>query len=251
MAIVTGAARGIGAASAARLAAEGANVVLFDLPDSDLEPVTQAVAEAGGKALAVAGDVRQPANLERCVAAATERFGGVDILFANAGIEGSADAWFEPETPVEVFDQVIDVNLRGVFYALRAVVPAMRERGAGAIVATSSTAGLGGSRRGLAYPASKHGVIGIVRSAALQLARFGIRVNAICPGPTETPMMRAIERQLSPDDPQAVHDARTRSVPLRRYAEPSEIAALVAFLCSDDASYITGGAYPVDGGSGA
>jgi len=143
------------------------------------------------------------------------------------------------------------VNLRGVFYALRAAVPAMRARGGGAVVATSSTAGLGGSQRGLGYSASKHGVIGIVRSAALQLARYGIRVNAICPGPTETPMMRSIELQISPDDPQAVHDARARGVPMRRYADPSEIAALVAFLCSDDASYITGGAYPVDGGSRA
>ena len=249
VAVVTGAAGGIGRAAAARLAAEGARVVAVDLPDSDLDATLRAVAEAGGEAIAVPADVTRPADHERYAAAAVARFGGIDAFFNNAGIEGAVAPL--ADYPEDVFDRVMAVNVKGVWLGLRAVFPAMRARGGGAIVNTASTAGLGGTPHLVAYGASKHAVIGITRTAALEFARDGVRVNAICPAPIETRMMRSIERGGDPDDPESRRAAIAAGLPLRRYGEPEEVAALAAFLLSDEASFTTGAAYPIDGGAKA
>ena len=247
--VITGAAGGIGKATCNRFASEGARVVAVDLPGTGLDEVVSEIKASGGDAMAAPADVSKAAQVEAYVAAAVARFGGIDFFFNNAGIEG----WVGPSTdyPEDVFDKVIDVNVKGVWLGMKYVVPAMRKRGGGSIVNTASTAGLGGTPSIIAYGASKHAVVGMTKSAAMEFGRDNIRVNAVCPSPIETRMMRSLERGMNPDDPEAAHKLMAANIPLGRYGEPREVAALVAFLCSDDASFINGGLYTVDGGSRA
>ena len=251
VALITGGAGGIGRAAAERFASEGASVAVVDLDGSDLAGSVRAVeaASPGAEALAVEADVTRSEDVERYVERALERFGRIDVLFNNAGIEGVVEPL--TEYPEDVFDRVIAVNLEGVWLGMKHVAPRMIDGGGGAIVNTASTAGLGGTPSLVAYNASKHAVIGMTKTAALEFASAGLRVNAICPAPIETRMMRAIEQGTSPDDPEAARHAAAARNPLRRYGEPAEVAALVAFLASDDVSYITGGVYRVDGGARA
>jgi len=219
VALITGAAGGIGRAAAVRFAAEGARVGLVDVSREGLRESLAAVEKAGGTGLTVEADVTRSADVTRYAAAVAERFGGIDCFLNNAGILGT-------------------------------VAPLLRARGGGVIVNTASTAGLRGSRANLlAYIASKHAVVGLTRTAALELAPDRIRVNAVCPSPIETDMVRQLEAGHNPANPAAVHDRMARVIPMRRYGTPEEVAALVTFLCSADAAYITGGIYPVDGGS--
>jgi 3alpha(or 20beta)-hydroxysteroid dehydrogenase len=247
--IVTGAAGGIGRAATVRFVSEGANVVAVDLAGSDLKGTQEAAAAGPGKVVTVPADVTKSADVANYVAVAKSQFGGVDALFNNAGIEG----WIGPSTdyPEDVFDKVLAVNVKGVWLGMKHVVPALRERGGGTIVNTASVAGLSGTPTIIAYGASKHAVIGLTKSGALEYGRDQIRVNAVCPSPIETRMMRSLERGLNADDPEAVHKMMAANIPIGRYGEPEEVAALVAFLCSDDAKFISGGIYTIDGGSRA
>lgn len=249
VAVVTGAAGGIGREACLRFAEEGARVVAVDLGESDLAGVVSAMRALGAEAIAAPADVTQSAQVKGYVDAAVARFGRIDAFFNNAGIEG----WVGPSTeyPEEMFDRVMAVNVKGVWLGMKYVVPVMRNTGGGAIVNTASVAGLSGTPTIIAYGASKHAVIGLSKSGALEFGRDNIRVNAICPSPIETRMMRSLERGINADDPEAVHRMMAANIPLGRYGEPAEVAALVAFLCSEDAKFISGGVYTIDGGSRA
>jgi 3alpha(or 20beta)-hydroxysteroid dehydrogenase len=245
--VVTGAGGGIGRATAGRLAAEGASLVLVDRVKQALDETRTVTERAGVPVVAVEADVTRWSDVQRYVAAAGERFGCIDGFFNNAGILGAVSPL--TEYPEAEFDRVLAVNVKGVWLGMKAVAPAMAARGGGAIVNTASIAGLRGSPNLIAYTASKHAVVGLTRSAAIELVRRGIRVNAVCPAPIETPMARELEQGFARDNPARAHERFAASIPMRRFGEPDEVAALVVFLLSSDAAYINGGIYTVDGGS--
>ncbi|MCC5885786.1 MAG: SDR family oxidoreductase [Gammaproteobacteria bacterium] len=246
VAVITGGSGGIGLAAARRFVAEGARVMLVDL---DAEALSRAVADLGEATAFAVADVTDPAASEAYVAAAEQRFGGVDILLANAGIEGTVKSIVEQD--VATFDAVMAVNVRGVWLGLKYAMPAMKRRGGGSVVITSSTAGIRASAGVSPYITSKHATIGLMRSAALEGAADGIRVNTVNPSPTETRMMRSLEDGFFPGDGQVAHDRIARSIPLGRYGQPEDVANLMCFLASDEARFITGAVYMVDGGISA
>jgi NAD(P)-dependent dehydrogenase (short-subunit alcohol dehydrogenase family) len=239
VALVTGASRGIGAATAKAMAAAGAAVVLAARDEPALKAVAAAIAAAGGRALAVPTDVGDPAAVQRLVAAAVERFGRLDVAFNNAAGGGHLPAPLT-EVAVEDFDSALRVNLRGVFLCLKYEIPAMIAAGGGAIVNMSSTAGLRGLPGLAAYNASKHGVIGLTRSAALDYAARGVRVNAVAPGPILSERLAAL--------PEERRQPVIRAVPMQRIGQPDEVAATVIWLCSAGAAFVTGATIPIDGG---
>ncbi len=193
---------------------------------------------------------RVRSEVQAYVQATLEAFGRIDCFFNNAGIEGKVAPTQDYDEAI--FDTVIGVNLKGVFLGLRHVLPVMLKQGSGAVVNTASVAGLFGTPGMAPYVASKHGVLGLTKVASADVARHGIRVNAVCPGPVETRMMRSLEAQRSPADPQAAHQAVSESTPSGRYTLPEEVANVVLFLCSDLAGNLTGAHLVVDGGrSGA
>lgn len=245
--VITGGGGGIGRATAVHLAGEGAQLVLVDRAADALAGSVAAVERAGGSAVSVEADVTRRADVERYVAVAQERFGAIDAFFNNAGILGPVKPLVE--YPEDDFDRVIAVNLKGVWLGLRAVGPVLMARGRGAIVNTASVAGVRSAANLVAYAASKHGVVGLTRTAAVEFARRGVRVNAICPAPIETPMVGELEQRWGRGDPAVFRQRMSATIPLGRYGKPEEVAALVAFLLSDEASYLSGGIYTVDGGS--
>ncbi|MEX2482054.1 MAG: glucose 1-dehydrogenase [Gammaproteobacteria bacterium] len=246
VAIITGGTGGIGLAAARLFVAEGAKVVLVDIDQNALDA---AVTELGAQALGIAADVADDDASASYVAAALDHFGRLDIAFLNAGIEGAIANL--PDYPLDTYEQVMAVNVRGVFLGLRHVIPALRQCGGGSIVITASLAGLRGTPKISAYVASKHAVVGLMKAAALECAPYGIRVNTINPAPIATRMIKALEEGYAPGAADVVKQKMEKAVPLRRYGEPEEVANLALFLASDEASYITGNAYPVDGGMSA
>jgi NAD(P)-dependent dehydrogenase (short-subunit alcohol dehydrogenase family) len=243
-AIVTGAGSGIGSAVARRLSDEGARVVVVDL---DGEAAERTAVSLPGDAIAVAADVADAHSVDRYTEEAVARFGQVDAVHLNAGYAGNLVPLVDSD--IDDFDRVIAINLRGVYLGLRSALRRFREQGsAGTIVVTSSGMGVRGAQLWGPYAASKHAVLGLVRSAALEAARDGVRVNAVCPGATDTAMLRRTEDFVGHGDRDAARASIERTVPLGRYADPSETAALVAWLLSDESSYSTGGYFLVDGG---
>jgi NAD(P)-dependent dehydrogenase (short-subunit alcohol dehydrogenase family) len=244
VAVVTGAASGIGAATARRLAAEGASVVVVDVDADGAGNVAEALP---GEALAVTADVAAEPDVDRYVAAAVERFGRIDLHHLNAGIAGTLAPL--AEIAAEEFDRVVAVNLRGVFLGLRAAFRQYAAQGSGgAIVTTASIAGLRGAADLFPYHASKHGVIGLTRGAAVYGAPLGVRVNAVAPGIVPTGLF-----VRGAGAPPAAGDLETRArlAPLGRAGTPEEIAAVVAFLLSDEAAFLVGEIVSVDGGAAA
>jgi NAD(P)-dependent dehydrogenase (short-subunit alcohol dehydrogenase family) len=244
VAIITGGAGGIGRAAGARFVAEGARVLLADVDENGLR---ETVADIGSDQVShCASDVSDPEANRRMVALAEERYGGVDILLANAGTEGQVKSIIDCD--VDVFDRVIAVNVRGVWLGLKAAIPALQRRGGGSIIITSSTAGVKGAAGLSPYTTSKHAVIGMMRSAALECAPMGIRVNTVNPCPVETRMMRSLEEGMAPGAGEKTREIYKKRIPLRRYGEPDDIAMLMLFLASDESSFITGSVYMADGG---
>lgn len=244
VAIITGGAGGIGLQAGKLFAQEGAKVLLVDLHENALKEAVQTI---GSDAVRYcAADVTQPDQTQRYIQAAVEQFGGVDILLANAGIEGEV----KPITDyaIDMFDQVMAVNVRGVWLGLKYAAPEIAKRGGGSIVITSSVAGVRGAAGMSAYIASKHAVIGLMRTAALEMADRKIRVNTVNPAPVDTRMMRSLEKGFEPDDPGRAKEMVSAMVPLQRYADPVEVARIMLFLASDESSYCSGGVYMVDGG---
>ena len=246
IAVVTGAAGEIGRAIAVALGREGATIVAADLKDAPIDQTTAAVEAAGAEISTVALDVANSSDWERVVAEAASRFGGIDILINNAGVEGVV-APIE-DSPEDVFDRVMAVNVKGVFLGMKAVIPQIKQRGGGSIVNMASVAGFAGDSGVAPYIASKHAVIGLTKSAATQGGPENIRVNAVCPSPIETRMMRSLEEGFAPGAASAAKEMISQRIPLGRYGTPEEVAAVVTFLCSDDARFVSGSMYTVDGG---
>jgi len=244
VAIITGGAGGVGRATARLFLDEGASVFLVDRAEADL---AAAMSDLGNERTGFAAvDVTDAAQTESYVKAAIDRFGGLDVAIFNAGIAG-ARLPIE-DYPIDVFDSVLAVNLRAAWLGLRAVIPHMKKRGRGSIVVTSSVQGLAALAGTTGYTTSKHGLVGMVKGAALELAPHNIRVNAIHPGFIDTPMMDRIHKEAAPDAPEAVHEAIAKSVPAGRYATAEEIARMMLFLASDESSYSTGASFIADGG---
>ncbi len=244
VALITGGASGIGRATALAFAREGARVVVSDVDAAGGEQTSQAIRSAGGEAIFVHADVSRAAEVELVTKRAIENYRRLDCAFNNAGIQGqiantvdcSDDNW----------DRIVATNLKGVWLCMKHEIPLMLREGGGAIVNTASNFGLVGSAGMPAYAASKHGIVGVTKVAALEYAALGVRVNAVCPGPIKTPLSEGVLRE-HPDAERLVEAIMSR-LPVRRWGLPEEVAEAVVWLCSEAASFITGAVLPVDGG---
>jgi NAD(P)-dependent dehydrogenase (short-subunit alcohol dehydrogenase family) len=245
IAVVTGAAGVIGTATSALLAERGARIVAVDRKEQDLKTAIRNL-PASAQALAVTADVTSEDQVADYVRAAIEKFGAIDVFYNNAGIEGD----IAPITKysLETFRKVLDVNVVGVFLGLKHVLPVMLRQNKGSIINTASIAGLIGSPDIAVYSASKHAVIGLTKSAALECAGSAVRVNCVCPGQIDSRMLSAIVEGRNPGNTPVPTERIVDRTPARRLGQASEVAAVVAFLASDDASYVSGSAYTVDGG---
>jgi len=245
VAVVTGAAGVIGAATMRLLAERGAKIVAVDRRQQDLQAAIREL-PASAQALAVTADVTREDDVAGYARAAVDQFGAIDVFYNNAGVEGE----IAPITrySLEAFRKVIDVNVIGVFLGLKHVLPVMLKRNRGSIINTASIAGLIGSPDIAAYSASKHAVIGLTKSAALECTATAVRVNCVCPGLIDSRMLSAIIEGRNPSTAPVPENKIVDRIPARRLGQASEVASIVAFLASDEASYVSGSAYTVDGG---
>ena len=241
--LVTGAGSGIGRASSLALAREGAKVVVSDINASAGEETLSAIKERGGDGIFVHADVSKTSDVQSLVARVVETYGSLDCAYNNAGIEGFRAGRLH-EYPEETWDRLIDTNLKGIWLCLKYEIQQMLEQGGGVVVNAASVVGLVGGRRMSGYCASKHAIVGLTKAAALEYAQDHIRVNAVCPGIIDTPMMDRITADREPGFKEAVGSRQ----PIGRLGTPEEIAESVAWLCSDAASLVTGMAMAVDGG---
>jgi NAD(P)-dependent dehydrogenase (short-subunit alcohol dehydrogenase family) len=246
VALITGAGNGIGRATALGFARNGAKVVVVDRDTGGGEGTAGIIRQQGGEATFFSADVTKSADVQAYVKAALDAYGSIDCFHNNAGIEGSVAPTAEYDE--DMFDTVMAVNVKGVFLGLRHVLPVMLKQKHGAVVNTASVAGLVASPGMPAYVASKHAVIGLTKTSAGEVARSGVRINAVCPGPIDTRMIHSVESMINPTDPSSVSDRYQSNIPIGRYGTPEEVANLVLFLCSDLAGNITGAQYVVDGG---
>jgi NAD(P)-dependent dehydrogenase (short-subunit alcohol dehydrogenase family) len=242
-ALITGGGSGIGRASAILFAREGARVMVAGFQEETLRETVDTIATEGNAAAYVVGDVRSAIDAERIVAATIERWGRIDVLFNNAGIEFVGEIH---ETPEERWDQVLDTNLKGIYLVSKAAIPHLIRQGGGAIVNTASQLGLVAAPSFAAYSASKGGAVNLTRAMALDLAKYNIRVNALCPGAVETPLL--LRQFAGRSGPQGTLEDLANLHALKRLAQPIEIAYPALFLASDESSFMTGSTLVVDGG---
>jgi NAD(P)-dependent dehydrogenase (short-subunit alcohol dehydrogenase family) len=245
IAVVTGAAGVIGSATMGLLAERGARIVAVDRRREDVEAAIKEL-PASAEALGVAADVREEDEVAGYVRAAVDRFGTIDVFYNNAGVEGE----IKPITqyPLETFRRVLDVNVVGVFLGMKHVLPVMLKQNKGSIINTASIAGLVGSPHIAVYSASKHAVIGLTKSVAWECTGTGVRVNCVCPGLIDSRMLSAILDGRKQGNAPTPHEKIVERIPARRLGQAHEVASIVAFLASDEASYVSGSAYTVDGG---
>lgn len=241
VALVTGGSSGIGRAAAIVFAREGAKVIIGDVEQKGGDKTVKLIIEDGGEAVFIKTDVSKADQVQALIAKITKAYGRLDFAFNNAGVEQVLSTL--PECTEEEWNRVISINLKGIWLCMKYEIPVMLNQGTGAIVNTSSVGGLTGGVLNSVYSAAKHGVIGLTKSAALEYSAAGIRVNAVCPGMTRTPFVDALT-----GGNKEIESTIVGMHPIGRMAEPSEIAEAVVWLCSDDASFVTGHALSVDGG---
>ena len=247
VALVTGAAGGIGRAVALALGQVGAKVLLVDIAKDAGLHTQSLIEDVGGEAMFVQADVSDPEQVQNYVNTAMQTWGRIDIFMNNAAWQGEIHSLVD--YPLDVFEKVMNINVRGVFLGLKYVLPIMIQQGKGAVVNTASLGSFLATRKLGPYTASKHAVMGLTKTAALEVARKGIRVNAVCPGPVDTDMLREIEASQATGSAEQLRAQRTASIPDGRYADPVEVANLMLYLASDLSSHITGQGIQINGGS--
>ena len=247
VAVVTGAGGGIGRAACLSLAGLGAKVLAVDVSADSGMQTDALVRESGGDCRFILADVSHEEDVAAYVKAGLDAWGRIDVFMNNAAWQGAILPLVD--YPADLFDKVMAINVRGVFLGLKHVLPAMVARRSGAVVNTASLGAYIGTRNLGPYTASKHAVLGLTKTAALEVARKGVRVNAVCPGPVDTPMLRDIEAEQAPGGAQSLREQRAAMIPDGRYAEPREVANLMVYLASDHASHITGQGIQINGGS--
>lgn len=246
--LITGGGSGLGQASALQMAEEGANLALVDLNASSLEETKSKVLEVAPNAevLLITADVSDEKAVENYVNETVGKFGKIDGFFNNAGIEGKQNP--TEDFGIDEFQKVVNINLNGVFFGLKYVLKVMREQGYGSIVNTASVGGIRGVGNQSGYAASKHGVVGLTRNSAIEYGQYGIRINAIAPGAIMTPMVEGSLKQMDPDNWEEAGKQFVQPNPMKRFGKPEEVGYLVAFLLSDQATFINAAVIPIDGG---